>query len=265
MSDTSKAGVLVISHGSRSPVWVEMVDRAVADVGWTGAVPVVSSFLEIVEGRLIQDGIDALEAQGVTDLVVVPLFVSYGSTHVDEIRWALGDLPRPSAETDLEPFRVRARVHVCPPLDDDPVVAEILYEHMRDLSVSPEQEAVLLIGHGSELPFFYSRWKRGMDQVAAELKALGGFAEVRSVLLLPDETLDTLRSWRRESPERDVIAASLFLSEGYFTEKVIPARLNGFGCRYNGRALLPHRGISRWMERNIAEALNQIGLPVRHS
>lgn len=262
LSDMSKAGVLVISHGSRSPVWVERVDRAVADVGWTGAVPVVSSFLEIVEGRLIQDGIDTLEAQGVTDLIVVPLFVSYGSTHVDEIRWALGDLPRPSSETDLQPFRLNARVWVCPPLDDDPVVAEIMYEHIRDLSVRPEREAVLLIGHGSDLPFFYSRWKRGMERVAADLKELGGFAEVRSALLLPDETADVLHSWKRELPERDVIAAPLFLSEGYFTERVIPDRLGGRGCRYNGRALLPHRGISRWMERQIAEALDKAGLRV---
>ncbi|MDF2718875.1 MAG: hypothetical protein K0R28_5800, partial [Paenibacillus sp.] len=51
----SKAGVLVISHGSRSPEWIRLIDEAVADVRLpeieAGVVPVVSSFLEIVEGR----------------------------------------------------------------------------------------------------------------------------------------------------------------------------------------------------------------------
>jgi sirohydrochlorin ferrochelatase len=258
----SKAGVLVISHGSRSPEWIRLIDEAVADVRLpeieAGVVPVVSSFLEIVEGRLIQDGIDELEALGVTDLVVVPLFVSYGSTHVDEIRYALGDLPEPSTDTDMVPFRRNASILVCSPLDDDPVVADIVMDHLRDLSERPEKEHVLVIGHGSELPDFYARWKSGMGNVARRLQELGGYREVRTALLLPDETRDAMQAWREEAPDRDVIVAPLFLSSGYFTNTVIPERLVGFDYKYNGKALLPHPSVSRWMERIVAEALARI-------
>lgn len=257
-----KAGVLVISHGSRSPEWVRLIDRAVADIRLPvieqGEVPVVSSFLEIVEGRLIQDGIDALEAMGVTDLVVVPLFVSYGSTHVDEIRYALGDLPEASSDTDMVPFRREASVHVCPPLDDDPVVADIVLHHLGSLSACPERERVLLIGHGSELPDFYAKWKSGMGSVARRMQELGGFREVRTALLLPDETRDALQTWREDATDCDIIVAPLFLSSGYFTNTVIPDRLAGFEYKYNGKALLPHASVSRWMERVAAEALGRI-------
>ncbi len=88
-------GVLVISHGSRDGKWVRLVDEAVAQVLRPSDIPIVSSFLEIVEGRLIQDGIRTLERQGVTDIIAVPLFVSSGSTHVDEIGYALGAKPEP--------------------------------------------------------------------------------------------------------------------------------------------------------------------------
>lgn len=259
----SKAAVLVISHGSRSADWISLIDKAVADVHITDSaqegvpVPVVSSFLELVEGRLIQDGIDALEAQGATDIIVVPLFVSYGSTHVEEIRYALGDLKKASFDTDVAPFRFKANMHVCSPLDDDPVVASIVYDHLRELSQRPEREHVLLIGHGSELPAFYAKWKKSMETVAANLQKFGGYAQVRAALLLPDETRETMRLWQEEMPHRDVLVAPLFLSSGYFTNTVIPARLDGFDYRYNGKALLPHSFVSRWMERVAAEALKR--------
>lgn len=257
-----RTGLLVISHGSRSAEWIGLIDRAVAAVCLpeteSGDVPVVSSFLELVEGRLIQDGIDALEARGVTDIVAVPLFVSYGSTHVDEIRYALGDLPKASTDTDLRPFRLRANVHVCAPLDDDPIVADIVLEHLRELTEHPERQSVMLVGHGSELPEFYARWKSGMTRVAERLRRLGGYARVEAALLLPDETRRTLTKWRGETPDGDVLVAPLFLSSGYFTNTVIPGRLEGFRYRYNGKALLPHPGVSRWLERQATEKLREI-------
>ncbi|RKN84044.1 sirohydrochlorin chelatase [Paenibacillus ginsengarvi] len=258
----SKAGVLIISHGSRSAEWIRLIDRAVAAVAvppaWDGPVPVVSSFLELVEGRLIQDGIDALEAQGVTDIVVVPLFVSYGSTHVDEIRYALGDLPEPSFDSDLKPFRLQGAVHMCPPLDDDPVVADMVYDHLCGVTGSPQRQNVVLIGHGSELPQFYARWKSGMGRVAERLQRLGGYAGVRTALLLPDEARNVVALWQEEEPDRDIVIAPLFLSSGYFTNTVIPQRLAGLRYLYNGKALLPHPSVSRWIERQAAEKLRNL-------
>lgn len=318
-----KAGVLIISHGSRSSEWVEGIDQAAAEVrfsGYTpGSVPVYAAFLELVEGRLIQDGIDALEAQGVTDLVVVPLFISCGSTHVEEIRYALGDLPSIGFETELEPFRLKAAVHVCSPLDDDPVVAEIVWDKLRTLSRRPELESVLLVGHGSELPDFYDRWKRGMDSIGLRLRELGGFREVHSAVLLPDETREAMLqlladggsqteagaeanaagaasgtasgsvsgaeaehegSFGESCPSQlgtagassamvredaaaagkdgNILVAPLFLSSGYFTNTVIPKRLQGMAYRYNGQALLPHPAVSRWIGRVAGELLGRI-------
>lgn len=248
-------GVLVISHGSRSEEWVKLVDDAVAGVRLPADVPIVSSFLEIVEGRLIQDGIAALEAQGVTDIIVVPLFISSGSTHIDEIRYALGVIPQPTVPTDMTPFTVRANIIFTSPIDDDPDIALILYEKIKGLSADPSREIVLLVGHGSMEKGFHLCWRRGLESLAARIKELGGFADADAAMLLPDQVRRKMNAWRKRKPGHRVIVAPLFLSEGYFTNRVIPERLNGFSYKYNGRAMLPHPLISRWMEKQIAPLL----------
>ncbi|MBO9606145.1 MAG: cobalamin biosynthesis protein CbiX [Paenibacillaceae bacterium] len=245
-------GVLTISHGSRSKEWVELVDGAVDGMREPDGVPVYSSFLELVDGRLIQDGIDALEGQGVTDLLVIPLFLSSGSTHLDEIGYALGVTASPKLETDLLPFRRRARVHWGAPIDAFPTIARIVCEHIRDLSVDPANEAVLIVGHGSDKPGFRERWRDGLDRLAEQVRELGGYAAAEGAMLLPDEAPGVLARWRAEWPERAVIVAPFFLSGGYFTQQVVPRRLFGYEYRYNGRALLPHPLLSRWMEESVA-------------
>lgn len=240
-----KPGLLIISHGSREEAWVSLVDEAVSGLSLREELPVAVSFLELVEGRLIQDGIDALEREGVTDILTVPLFVSSGSTHVDEIEYALGAKPEPEKETDLAPFRVQARVHYGYPVDDDPDIAVMLWDKLRELSREPEREAILLVGHGSVHDGFRQRWERGMASLAGRIREVSGVAAADFGLLNPDN----LQAKVRELQERGltVLVAPLFLSEGYFTTHVIPRRLKGLSYHYTGRTLLPHPLLAHWI------------------
>jgi len=280
----ARPGVLVISHGSPDPGWVRLVDEAVSRVRLPGDVPVVSAFLECVEGRLIQDGIDELEARGVDEMFVLPLFVSSGSTHVDDIRQAFGLPPAAYRRGELEPFRLRrAHVTVGMPIDDDPIIAAIIADNVRELSTAPEREALLLIAHGSRERGLHRIWRDGMRRLAARVRELCGFARAETAMLLPDQAACVMRALTKRraraengaadggccavtaaGPETDaVIVAPLFLSRGYFTNTVIPERLAGFDYRYNGKALLPNPAISRWMERQIADWLGGGGQPGR--
>lgn len=248
-----KSGVLVISHGSREETWVSLVDEAVRELAKDVDVPVVASYLELVEGRLIQDGILALEGQGVTDMLVIPLFVSSGSTHIDEIAYALGVKSVPDKETDLEPFEVKARVHFGTPVDDDPDIAVMVWDKVRELSCEPSKEVVLLVGHGSRHELFRTRWEFGINSLALRVAEVSGtFAD--AALLNPGNIREKVVEWKERGCE--VIVAPLFLSEGYFTEKVIPDRLEGLLCRYSGRTLLPHPLLPQWMLRQVRTFLN---------
>jgi sirohydrochlorin ferrochelatase len=254
-----KYGVLVISHGSRKAEWVDLVDQAVAAVEVDSDIPIYSSFLELIGGRLIQDGIYSLEQQGVTDILVVPLFVSSGSTHIDEISYALGLISEPTLKTDLIPLKLQARVHFGRPMDDDEEIVQILYSKIQPLSQRPSHEIVLLVGHGSVEKHFHLRWRKGLELLAARLKIWGGFDEVDIAMLLPDQVKRKMELWTKRKPEHTVIVAPLFLSEGYFTNQVIPLRMREFSYKYNGKAMLPHPLISRWMERQIRQMIGKTG------
>ncbi len=253
-----RPGVLVISHGSHSAEWVRLVDQAVNDINFITGIPIECSFLEIVGGRLIQDGIHSLEAQGVTDMIVVPLFISSGSTHIDEISYAFGVIPEPTLETGLTPFDLHARVHFCQPIDDDPDIALILYDKVKALSVDPEAEIVLLVGHGTKEKGFHAKWRKSLESLAERVKQLGGFDEVDVAMLLPDQVVRKMEWWKKHKPEHDVLVAPLFISEGYFTNKVIPERLKGYNYKYKGFSILPSPLITKWMKRQIDEMLQKL-------
>ena len=254
-----KYGVLVISHGSRNTEWVDLVDQAVAAIEVDSNIPIYSSFLELIEGRLIQDGIYNLEEQGVTDILVVPLFVSSGSTHLDEISYALGVIPEPILETNLVPLAIQARIHYGTPIDYDEEIVRILYSKLQPLSQQPSHEIVLLVGHGSVEKGFHLRWRKGLELLASRLKTLGGFDEVDVAMLLPDQVKRKMKLWTKRKPEHTVIVAPLFLSEGYFTKQVIPLRMQEYSYKYNGKAMLPHPLISKWMEKQIREMIGKTG------
>ncbi|WP_211748092.1 CbiX/SirB N-terminal domain-containing protein [Paenibacillus sp. Marseille-Q4541] len=246
-----KQGVLIISHGSRDSGWTALVDEAVGQLTFPFSTLVEASFLENVQGRGIQDGIDRLEAAGVTDILAIPLFVSAGSTHVDEIGYALGAKPSPEKETDLAPFRISARLHFGSPLHDDPLLAHMVWDKVKSFSENLSREVILLIGHGSRHDGFLQRWEQGFGALAERVQAISGVARADYALLNPDQVKDRASYWRDEGYR--VIAVPLFLSAGYFTNVEIPKRLDGVEVIYSGdRTLLPHPLLHTWMERQVA-------------
>jgi sirohydrochlorin cobaltochelatase len=251
-----KPGIQIISHGSRDDAWVRIVEEAVSGLSLREEIPVAVSFLELVEGRLIQDGVHKLEQEGVTDILVIPLFVSSGSTHVDEIEYALGAKPEPEMETDLELFTVNARVHYGYPVDDDQRIAIMIWDKLRELSVNPQRETILLVGHGSIHDGFRERWQAGAASLAGRVREVSGVAVADYALLNPDNVRSKVEYWHGQGHE--VLVAPLFLSEGYFTKVVIPRKLKGLTYRYSGKTLLPHPLLPEWIQNQVEQLLERV-------
>ncbi|CAM3014436.1 CbiX/SirB N-terminal domain-containing protein [Paenibacillus sediminis] len=258
----NKPGVLIISHGSRESSWVTLVDEAVTQLEeqikqqQLKNLQVEASFLELVEGRLIQDGIRRLEEQGVTDIFVIPLFVSSGSTHVDEIAYALGVKEQPELETDLERFDFRAHIHYGKPVDDDAEVAQMIWDKVKHLSARPDREVIVIVGHGSRYDWFRQRWVHGISSLAERVQHISGVAYADYGLLNPESVRERVEYWSQERGYT-VIVAPLFLSEGYFLNTAIPDRLRGLSYQYAGKALLPHPFLPKWTLKQIRSFLNE--------
>ena len=258
-------GILVISHGSREAGWVERVETAVRDAARmletrTGGVPLEAAYLELVEGRLIQDGIDRLEASGVTDMLAIPLFVSAGSKHVNEIGWALGAVKELRCETELTPFRRAARLTYGRPIGDDPEIAQVLLDKVAPRSTHPAGETLLLIGHGNEVPALEEAWRQGLRGLAEQMRTLGGYAGADIALLRPNanEAAERVEALRRRWPSCRILAVPVLLSPGYFTAEAVPRRLCGLPCDYVETALLPHPKMAEWIVRQAVEWLGNL-------
>lgn len=242
--------VLVIAHGSPDPDWLELVEIAVRQC--PSDLPIRVAYLGGVPGRSIEDEWKRLEAAGAHRIVVVPLFVTAGSSHVGEIRSMLGLDPWPKGETDLVWVAPQARILWCPPLEDHPLVEEIVVQRVKAIASNPRQEALLLVGHGSDLPIGQARWERLLHRLTLRLQNRVPFAAAGYATLRPD----TLREKACTLAEKgDLVVLPLFVSQGYFTRKGIPQRLDGLSYRYEGSAYLPHPLIAEWIRQSIHLAL----------
>lgn len=249
----SKTGVLVTAHGSRDPKWIELIDQAVQQARID--LPVRVGFLELVNNRSLSDGVRYFEQKGMRNIIVLPLFITEGSTHLNEIRYALGLISEPVLETDIEPIPHKAKISWCPPLEDHIIVQEILVERVKELIQNPAEELLFLIGHGSEETGFHERWEHLLQQLAICLKKRFGFKGASYATLHPDTILKRASALSRKNK---LIVLPVFLSEGYFTNFVIPHRLKNLSYLYNGKAFLPHPLLSAWMEESVRQSVLQI-------
>ncbi|WP_286887004.1 sirohydrochlorin chelatase [Aneurinibacillus sp. UBA3580] len=243
-------GVLVISHGSPNISWVQKIDGLLNQLKIR--LPTEAAFLGMVEDRTIQKGIERLEAKGVEEILAIPLFVSSGSTHLSEIQYALGLIDEPGVETDLKPLLIRARVIWAEPMDDHPIIREILRDRVQELSDNPAEEVLLLAAHGSDVPGFKERWERMLGRLASGLRRELGLNGATYATIHPDTLA---RRARAVSKKNRLLIVPVFLSPGYYTEKAMPGKLDGIVHRYNGKAYLPDARIARWIEETIAAYL----------
>ncbi|AMA74195.1 hypothetical protein ACH33_16135 [Aneurinibacillus sp. XH2] len=247
-----KQGVLVISHGSRNRTWVAKVEELLQQVH--AACPLEVTFLDMVEGRTIGEGMKRLEAQGVEEIIVVPLFVSSGSTHLQEIRYALGFTSHLDIKTWRHPLSIGARVIWTEPMNDHPKIRELLHDRVREFSVRPSEEMLMLVAHGSDVPGFKERWQQMLEGLGSTLCCELGLKGAVYATIHPDTIASRART---ASGEGRLIVVPVFLSPGYYTEKAIPKRLAGIPHRYSGRAYLPDQRVVLWLEETIAAHLRR--------
>jgi sirohydrochlorin cobaltochelatase len=249
LSDTA---VLVIAHGSPDPDWNRLVEHTVRQTKLN--LPVRIAFLGSVENRGIPDEVKRLERTGVRTIICVPLFVTTGSTHVSEIQYMLGVLRSTGLETSVRPISLRARIIWCPPLEDHVMVERILADRVKEMSLHPSREELLLIGHGSDLPGFRERWESLLQRLAVRLQQTFGFRAASYATLRPDTVTERASAMGRN---RRLLVLPLFVSQGYFTRRVIPDRLGAALYEYSGKTYLPHPLMAQWIEQTVQEALQQ--------
>lgn len=256
VSPEGGVGALVMAHGG-SDEW----NRAVSDLiePLSARIPTALAF-GMADPVTLQAAVNTLEGLGVTQIVVVRLFVS-GHSFLTRTEYLFGlrsDLP--GVDDPPAPVRRSADVTVSTHgLVDSPLSGAILADRVRDLSTRPDHEAVLILAHGMGRDDENNHLLRQLNSLADSVRALGSFIDVRVATLRED--------WeaKRDRAEVDVRSFVAKHADRGHRVIVVPFRLSGFGpyrdvldgLEYvsNGVGLIPHPKIAEWIGKQVAAAM----------
>jgi len=149
-----------------------------------------------------------------------------------------------------------------PGLAEAEEMADVLLARANALSSNPAREDVLILAHGPGDDAENERWLAFMDDRAQSIRDTHAFRHVKVATLRED--------WeeKRVAAEQEVreFVANANATGG--TALIIPYRVHGFGpyegvlegLEYvaDGQGLIPHAGVTRWIEAQIAELEEQL-------
>ena len=248
-------GVLILAHGGNR-AWNANVVRTLKAVGER---PMVVHFgMGIQDASHLERSLRTLEACGVQEVLVIPLFVSSHSLIIRQLKFLLGLRANSPFDTGLSPIKTEMSIRMTPALDGAPEVGEILRDRLRSVSVDSAREVVVIVAHGPVEDSDNERWLGMMERVKAQLERDQTFKAVHFILLRDDapsvirnDAAHDLRQVVKEAVRAgDCIVLPLLISSGGIEGKIW-GHLEGLEYRFVDQGLLPHPQIQHWVARNV--------------
>jgi sirohydrochlorin ferrochelatase len=280
-------GILLLAHGGAAD-WNQRVTALASTLDATQPTEVAFG---MASRPALQSAIDKLVTRGVTAIVAVPLFISSHSSVVTSTAYLLGvrpDMPADlrifakmnhgahgsaasagheghgdgsaAAADNTRPVTSPVPVRMTEALNRHRLVGEILIDRAREVSTSPQQEAVVIVAHGPVPDVDNQRWLQDMQVLAQQLDDATSFAAIDYLTVrddAPKPVRDAATSELRALVEnhtrlgRRVLIVPLLLSYGGI-EKGVRQRLEGLEYAMAERALMPDDRLAEWVRHSIA-------------
>jgi sirohydrochlorin ferrochelatase len=246
---TCRLGLLLVAHRYESESASHLRTLALA-----AGVPGRLATIGHRSADEIETGLRSLHAAGLDGVAVVPLFVSSESR-----------LIRQAAELDAAAAAAAGfAVVVTSALDESSEVMDALADRARRLAEARGHQALMLVGHGPVGDEDMSAWEALGATVAAGVLERTGFAAAEAGVVRDDAPSDTRAAAVRILRERieqlaadtgrPVVVVPWIVGAGRLTRERLPQDLAGLDVRYDGRPLLPHPALARWVTRQLAGA-----------
>lgn len=265
-------GTIVVAHGGDS-TWNAGVLAAAREARTGGPVEVSLLMGDGARTARFQDVVAKLEAQGATEIVVVPLLVSSHSGHYEQIRYLVGEtvtLDETMAHhlqmSGIARAATSTPIRLTKALDGAKEMARVLAD--RALALVDAQgdaasaRALLIVGHGPNSAEDYAAWMQHLRPVADSVRAWTGLRDVR-VELVRDDAPPAVRAeavmrvrdliaLQRMVTGKDVLVVPVLVSKGSVSRDKLPKDLEHTASIYSGEPLLPHPAMARWIEARVA-------------
>ena len=254
-------GVLILAHGvgeNSDRLFVESL-KPMAENRPTA----VAFGMAMMMSSQIQSAVDDLTARGANTIVLVPT----GTTEYNSLtrQWEyVFNMRDESSYLDVPRVETDARVLMTEHYNDHPLISDILYDHTMEQSRNPENEVVIIVGHGPE-----DIEDNGPDLAMLQphvdrIRERAPFVDVKMINLQDDayppirkSNVKTLRRWITSAQRRghDVIVTVAATASFGFQAHVVED-LKGLDYAFAEKGFIEHPNYLEWIAMTVEERLS---------
>jgi|GEM_PF-728709 len=266
---SAKTGILLVSHGSRSPAWRRLlldVHREAEDelLAIEGVGAVRTAFMEYTEPSIATQ-LRAFDEDGYESVIVVPLLLTISDHSYDDIPAICGrtDDAAKIAELNAEKIEIyaaQADLDFAPLIDFSGLVQRNVARRVRAITGrrpedgSDQSFGLLLVGYGSAE--FDDEWNRFFMEVRSSMELELGIAHTAHawcghlVNYSREPTMNGIDALLQRV-DRVVVIPVLVAYDPMFQEKIIGRAVERCGSSgrvlYRRDSILPDPGVGRWV------------------
>jgi len=176
-ASSKKMGLLLANHGSRSATWRNSLLALEQSVRHALAANksiqgIKTAFMEYTEPS-IATRLKEFDAEGFTDVIIVPVFLTVSPHTFDDIPTIIGKKVDPQSLEMLkiekiERYTPKANTVIAPNLDFTSMLKQNVLRRAKALSSNPAEEGLVLIAYGDET--YEKEWSALLNKVGDHVK-----------------------------------------------------------------------------------------------
>lgn len=272
---TKKIGVLMVNHGSRSATWrqalLDLETNVKDSILSSGAVKVTkTAFMEYNEPS-IATRLKEFDAEGFTDVIIVPVFLTVSPHSFDDIPTIIGQKEDPkSLETlkmeKIERYTPTAKTYITPLLDFTDILQKNILKRAKELSKDPANEGLVLMAYGDET--YVKEWSALLNGVGEFVKQNTGIEKHsfgwcgHIAHYNPDSTTVAIQRVLKNK-NTAIVVPVLVAHDEMFQVKIIGDGIAKIANSkeiviYKADAILPDVNIEHWVIETVQKHVNQI-------
>ncbi len=262
LDQKGETGVLLLSHGVG-----ENSDRILKEAlePVSSKYPMAIGFgMAMMQSAYLQSAVDDLTERGVTTIVLVPNGTTTEYNSLTRQWKYIFDLDgQESTYLDVPKVKTDAHLVMTSHFADHPLISDILYDHAKEVSEDPGNEAVILVAHGPEDLEDNGPDLEILSAHVERLKAKNEFADVKLINLQDDaippireSNVRQLRRWIKQAERKGqtpLVVALAAASHGVQTH--IRQDLRGLNYVFAEKGMAEHPKYVAWISAAIEEAI----------
>ncbi len=258
-----KIGVLLVSHGSHSETWRNMLlsiedstrNQILANENISG---IKSAFMEYTEPS-IATRLKEFDNENYTDVIIVPVLLTVSNHSFEDIPTICGLKSQPEEIDKLKQegiavYKAKANIRIAPLLDFPDILGKNIVKRVKALSKNTAEEGVALIAYGSKS--FDKEWTELMLKMSKYIEADMGINQTEHgwcghiVNYSTDPTKDAINSILRNGKNPIVIPVLIAVDEMFQMEIIgggIKASADPDKVKYIPDSILPDENVENWI------------------